>query len=101
MNATIFNHPSFSDSFRNWIQTAPMDDIWQSYSDNYKEFYGCRPSMFHHEAEMTREEYAHAFVRLGEQFKAQEEHEAWHNDERNQPFVVPEPEPLPYEEYDV
>ena len=95
---SIFNSPFFSPEFRKWLMTADLEDIYSFVSDHYKERYGIRPR---HLYNCTREEYAQYFIVEHEFDIAKKEHEEWEADERNHPLTVEEPEPYPYEEYDV
>lgn len=95
---SIFDSKFFSPEFREWLMTADLEDIYQSISDHYKEQYGIRPRWMYGR---TREEYAQYFIRESECIIAEQEMMAWDANPLNHPLEVVEPEPFPYDEYDV
>ena len=97
-DATIFDSEFFTPEFRVWLMTADLEEIYQSISDHFKEENGFRPRWMYGR---TREEYARYFISVSEAIIADKERAEWDANPRNHPLEVVEPEPYPYEEYDV
>ena len=95
---TIFDSKFFTPDFREWLMTADLEDIYQSISDHYKEEHGIRPRWMYGR---TREEYAAYFIRVSEEIIEDKARAEWDANPRNHPLEVVEPEPFPYDEYDV
>lgn len=96
--SSIFDSKFFTPEFREWLMTADLEEIYGAVSDHFKEENGFRPNWRYGH---TREEYAQYFISESERVVARQEWDEWNADPRNHPLSFVEPEPLPYEEYDV
>ena len=67
--ALTVNDTSFSPDFHQWLATADLDDIYQEYSDSFKELHNIRPRWMYGR---SRDEFARAFIQLGREYVAQD-----------------------------
>ena len=95
MSALTVTHESFTPEFVQWLKNADLDDLYQEYSDAYKEIHGIRPRWC---SNNTRDEFARDFISLGNDYRLQAEMEAYEADPLNHP--LPNPEWIPADKYE-